>query len=72
MPGVLLMGVIGVGVSAGQVVIDHHWSNSDAQGLIGLPMGNHKTIVDQQGNLKWSQWNLKRRRWIHRPDSVSS
>ncbi len=44
-----------------QVVIDHHWSNTDAQSLIGLPMGSHKTIVDKQGNLKWSQWSLKRR-----------
>lgn len=24
-------------------------------------MGSHKTIVDKQGNLKWSQWSLKRR-----------
>jgi hypothetical protein len=55
------MGLIGVGVSAGQVMIDHRWSNSDAQSLIGLPMGSHKTIVDQQGYLKWSQWSLKRR-----------
>jgi len=44
-----------------QVTIDHHWSNTDAQSLIGLPMGSHKTIVDKQGNLKWSQWSLKRR-----------
>ena len=49
------------GVGAAQVTIDHHWSNTDAQSLIGLPMGSHKTIVDKQGNLKWSQWSLKRR-----------
>jgi len=48
-------------VSAAQVTIDHRWSNTDAQSLIGLPMGSHKTIVDKQGNLKWSQWSLKRR-----------
>lgn len=24
-------------------------------------MGSHKTIVDKSGNLKWSQWSLKRR-----------
>lgn len=47
--------------AAAQVTIDHRWSNTDAQSLIGLPMGSHKTIVDRHGNLKWSQWNLKRR-----------
>jgi len=50
-----------IGVSAAQVTIDHRWSNTDAQSLIGLPMGSHKTIVDKEGNLKWSQWSLKRR-----------
>ncbi|MGA3160008.1 MAG: hypothetical protein ABSC77_02245 [Terracidiphilus sp.] len=50
-----------LGVSAAQITIDHRWSNTDAQSLIGLPMGSHKTIVDKEGNLKWSQWNLKRR-----------
>lgn len=50
-----------VGVSAAQVTIDHRWSNSDAQSLIGLPMGSHKTIVDKKGGLKWSQWSLKRK-----------
>jgi hypothetical protein len=50
-----------MGVSAAQVTIDHRWSNTDAQSLIGLPMGSHKTIVDKEGNLKWSQWSLKRR-----------
>ena len=47
--------------AAAQVTIDHRWSNTDAQSLIGLPMGSHKTIVDKQGDLKWSQWSLKRR-----------
>ncbi|MGD1062310.1 MAG: hypothetical protein ABR860_03540 [Terracidiphilus sp.] len=44
-----------------QVVIDHRYANTDAQSLIGLPMGSHKTIVDKQGDLKWSQWSLKRK-----------
>ena len=44
-----------------QVTIDHRFSNTDAQSLIGLPMGSHKTIVDKKGNLKWSQWSLKRK-----------
>ena len=57
--GPLSMG--SVGVCRAQVTIDHHWSNTDAQSLIGLPMGSHKTILDKDGNLKWSQWNLKRR-----------
>ena len=48
------------GLSA-QVVIDHRYTNTDAQSLIGLPMGSHKTIVDKQGDLKWSQWSLKRK-----------
>jgi hypothetical protein len=49
------------GAAAAQVTIDHRWSNTDAQSLIGLPMGSHKTIVDKEGDLKWSQWSLKRK-----------
>lgn len=41
--------------------IDHRYTNTDAQSLIGLPLGSHKTIIDKQGNLKWSQWSLKRK-----------
>ncbi|MGH9598954.1 MAG: hypothetical protein ACRD27_03770 [Terracidiphilus sp.] len=48
-------------MATAQVTIDHRWSNTDAQSLIGLPMGSHKTIVDKMGDLKWSQWSLKRR-----------
>ena len=48
-------------VLSAQVAIDHRYTNTDAQSLIGLPMGSHKTIVDKQGNLKWSQWSLKRK-----------
>jgi len=55
----VILGCVGAG--AAQVTIDHRWSNTDAESLIGLPMGSHKTIVDKQGNLKWSQWSLKRK-----------
>jgi len=48
-------------MGSAQVTINHRWSNTDAQSLIGLPMGSHKTIVDKMGDLKWSQWSLKRR-----------
>ena len=41
--------------------IDHRYSNSDAQSLIGLPMGSHKTTVEKDGSLRWSQWSLKRK-----------
>jgi hypothetical protein len=41
--------------------ITHQYANVNAQSLIGLSMGDHKTIVDKQGNLHWSQWTLKRR-----------
>lgn len=29
--------------------------------MIGLPMGSHKTIVTQDGQLQWSQWSLARK-----------
>ena len=51
----------GLAAARAQVTIDHRWTNTDAQSLIGLPMGSHKTIVDKNGNLKWSQWSLKRK-----------
>jgi hypothetical protein len=41
--------------------IDHRFANSDAQSLIGLPMGSHKTTVEKNGGLRWSQWSLKRK-----------
>jgi hypothetical protein len=41
--------------------IDHRYSNTDAQSLIGLPMGSHKTTVEKNGWLRWSQWSLKRK-----------
>lgn len=55
------LGCMGVSAISAQVMIDHRWSNTDAQSLIGLPMGSHKTIVDKEGDLKWSQWSLKRK-----------
>jgi len=47
--------------ASAQIAIDHRYTNTDAQSLIGLPMGSHKTIVDKKGDLKWSQWSLKRK-----------
>lgn len=38
--------------------ITHEFSNVDARSMIGLPMGNHKTIVTKDGQLMWSQWSL--------------
>jgi hypothetical protein len=43
------------------LVVDHHFANIDAQSLIGLPMGSHKTTVEKNGSLRWSQWSLKRK-----------
>jgi hypothetical protein len=58
---VCLVSMVGVVPLSAQVIVDHRFSNTDAQSLIGLPMGSHKTIVDKQGDLKWSQWSLKRK-----------
>jgi hypothetical protein len=38
--------------------ITHQFANVDARSMIGLPMGNHKTIVTKDGQLLWSQWSL--------------
>ncbi len=38
--------------------ITHKYSNVDARSMIGLPMGDHKTIVTEDGQLEWSQWSL--------------
>lgn len=45
----------------GQVHITHRYANKNAQSLIGLPMGSEKTIVDMDGNLRWSQWSIRHR-----------
>jgi hypothetical protein len=47
--------------SSADLSIDHRYSNTDAQSLIGLPMGSHKTTVEKDGSLRWSQWSLKRK-----------
>ncbi|HEY9712948.1 MAG TPA: hypothetical protein V6C72_05740, partial [Chroococcales cyanobacterium] len=41
--------------------ITHQYADVDARSMIGLPMGNHKTIVTQDGQLEWSQWSLARK-----------
>ncbi len=41
--------------------IDHRYTNIDAQSLIGLTVGSHKTTAEKNGSLRWSQWSLKRR-----------
>jgi len=41
--------------------ITHQYADLDARSMIGLPMGNHKTIVTQDGQLQWSQWSLARK-----------
>lgn len=38
--------------------ITHEYANLDSRSMIGLPMGNHKTIVTKDGQLLWSQWSL--------------
>ena len=43
------------------LAIDHRYANTDAQSLIGLPMGSHKTTVERNGGLRWSSWSLKRK-----------
>jgi hypothetical protein len=52
-------GVLSAGVQGQNPLhITHQYSNVDARSLIGLPMGNHKTIVTKDGQLMWSQWSL--------------
>ncbi|MDR3792985.1 MAG: hypothetical protein P4L03_06355 [Terracidiphilus sp.] len=41
--------------------ITHEYANKDARSMIALPMGSHKTIVTQDGQLQWSQWSLKQK-----------
>lgn len=58
----LVLLIPGAGASAQTALhLTHEYANVDAQSLIGLPMGDHKTIVDRDGNLKWSQWSLARK-----------
>ena len=44
-----------------KIHITHRYANTDARSLIGLPMGSEKTIIDKQGNLRWSQWSIRHR-----------
>jgi hypothetical protein len=53
--------VLPAGQSQSPLHITHQYENVDAQSLIGLPMGSHKTIVDKSGNLEWSEWSLARK-----------
>jgi hypothetical protein len=39
--------------------ITHEFANRNAHSLIGLPSGSHKTVVEMDGELRWSQWDLK-------------
>ena len=47
--------------SSAGLTIDHRYSNTDVQSLIGVPLGSHKTTVEKNGSLRWSQWSLKRK-----------
>jgi hypothetical protein len=60
-PVFLVVLLAGFGSAWSKVHITHQYTNTDAQSLIGLPMGNHKTIIDKEGNLRWSQWSIQRR-----------
>jgi hypothetical protein len=58
---VLLSAPLAWSQSGNGLGIDHRYANTDAQSLIGLPMGSHKTTVEKNGSLEWSQWSLKRK-----------
>jgi hypothetical protein len=60
-PGVALcvLGIVAANAQAQDTFhITHQFANVDARSMIGLPMGNHKTIVTKDGQLLWSQWSL--------------
>ena len=52
---------VGAAFAAEPFHITHEFTNTNAHSVIGLPMGSHKTIVEKDGNLRWSQWSLKRK-----------
>lgn len=54
-------GSIAAAQQDGALHITHQYADVDARSMIGLPMGNHKTIVTQDGQLQWSQWSLARK-----------
>jgi hypothetical protein len=51
----------GAALAAEPFHVTHEFTNKNVHSLIGLPMGSHKTIVEKDGNLRWSQWSLKRK-----------
>jgi hypothetical protein len=57
----LCAGVTAVAQQQGELHITHQYADLDARSMIGLPMGDHKTIVTQDGQLQWSQWSLARK-----------
>jgi hypothetical protein len=62
--GALLLTCAGPMIAAqqdGSVHITHQYADVDARSMIGLPMGDHKTIVTKDGQLEWSQWSLARK-----------
>jgi hypothetical protein len=52
---------MGAALAAMPFHVTHEFTNKNAHSVIGLPMGSHKTIVEKDGNLRWSQWSLKRK-----------
>src|ERR1039457_4578468 len=52
---------LGAASAADPFAITHQFANRNAHSLIGLPMGSHKTLVEKDGSLRWSQWSLKRK-----------
>ena len=52
---------VGAAPQNDSIHITHQYADVDAQSMIGLPMGSHKTIVTMDGQLKWSQWSLARK-----------
>ena len=49
------------GLAESNVHVTHEYANINAQSLIGLPMGSYKTMIDKEGNLRWSQWSIRHR-----------
>jgi hypothetical protein len=57
----LLPGVLGAcALACAQPIhITHEFANRNAHSLIGMPSGSRKTLVEMDGGLRWSQWDLK-------------
>jgi hypothetical protein len=54
--GILCVSAVGY---SQPIHITHEFANRNAHSLIGLPSGSRKTLVEMNGNLRWSQWDLK-------------